>query len=67
MGLASVRELAARNHTVFVQRGAGTGIGFTDADYQAAGAEILAAAADIFATSQMTVGVKEPMQPSTIQ
>ncbi|WP_259236668.1 MULTISPECIES: alanine dehydrogenase [unclassified Aeromonas] len=57
---ASVRELTARNHTVFVQSGAGTGIGFTDADYQAAGAEMLASAADVFAKSQMIVKVKEP-------
>ena len=41
---ASVRELTARNHTVFVQSGAGSGIGFSDADYLAAGAEILASA-----------------------
>lgn len=30
---ASVRELTARNHTVFVQSGAGNGIGFSYADY----------------------------------
>ncbi|MGL4506416.1 MAG: alanine dehydrogenase, partial [Aeromonas sobria] len=41
---ASVRELTARNHTVFVQSGAGNGIGFSDTDYIAVGAEILASA-----------------------
>ena len=57
---ASVRELTARNHTVFVQSGAGNGIGFSDADYLAAGAEILASAADVFAKAEMIVKVKEP-------
>lgn len=57
---ASVRELTARNHTVFVQSGAGNGIGFSDADYLAAGAEILASAAEVFAKAEMIVKVKEP-------
>ncbi|MFB2854235.1 alanine dehydrogenase [Aeromonas allosaccharophila] len=57
---ASVRELTARNHTVFVQSGAGNGIGFSDADYIAVGAEILASAAEVFAKSEMIVKVKEP-------
>ena len=57
---ASVRELTARNHTVFVQSGAGSGIGFADADYRAAGAEILATAAEVFAKAEMIVKVKEP-------
>ena len=57
---ASVRELTARNHTVFVQSGAGNGIGFSDADYTAAGAEILASAAEVFAKAEMIVKVKEP-------
>ncbi|KFN19894.1 alanine dehydrogenase, partial [Aeromonas salmonicida] len=57
---ASVRELTARNHTVFVQSGAGNGIGFGDADYRAAGAEILASAAEVFAKAEMIVKVKEP-------
>ena len=38
---ASVRELTARNHTVFVQSGAGNGIGFSDTDYIAVGAELV--------------------------
>lgn len=57
---ASVRELTARNHTVFVQSGAGNGIGFSDADYIAVGAEILASAAEVFAKAEMIVKVKEP-------
>ncbi|PJG59257.1 alanine dehydrogenase [Aeromonas cavernicola] len=57
---SSVRELTARNHTVFVQSGAGNGIGFADTDYLAVGAEILPTAAELFAKAEMIVKVKEP-------
>ncbi|HHQ4576944.1 TPA: alanine dehydrogenase, partial [Aeromonas hydrophila] len=36
MAVASVRELTARNHTVFAQSGAGSGIDSGGADYRAA-------------------------------
>jgi alanine dehydrogenase len=57
---ASVRELIANGHQVLVQTNAGTAIGLDDAHYQAAGAELVAAAADIFARAEMIVKVKEP-------
>ncbi len=57
---ASVRELIANGHQVLVQTNAGTAIGLDDAQYVAAGAEIVAAAADIFARADMIVKVKEP-------
>jgi alanine dehydrogenase len=56
----SVRELVAHGHEVWVETGAGTGIGASDADYVAAGAVIQGAAADIFAGCEMIVKVKEP-------
>ncbi len=56
----SVRELAAGGHEVWVEAGAGLGIGASDADYVAAGGTITAAAADIFAGCEMVVKVKEP-------
>ncbi len=56
----SVRELVAHGHEVWVETGAGSGIGASDADYQAAGAAIQGAAADIFAGCEMVVKVKEP-------
>ena len=40
----SVRELVHHGHKVVVESGAGAGIGFDDAAYEAAGAEILDAA-----------------------
>jgi alanine dehydrogenase len=57
---ASTEELTARGHTVVIESGAGAGIGFADADYQRAGASITGDAAEVFATSDMIVKVKEP-------
>ncbi len=61
----SVAELVAAGHEVIVETQAGSGIDFTDADYQAVGARIVATPADVFAQSDMIVKVKEP-QPSEI-
>ncbi len=57
---ASVRELVNHGHQVFVETNAGMGIGFTNEDYTLAGAEILATAAEVFATAEMIIKVKEP-------
>ena len=58
---ASVEALIAHNHRVAVERGAGAGAGFSDSDYVAAGAEITAAADDIFRRAELIVKVKEPL------
>jgi len=60
---ASVHELAVQGHPVCVEAGAGAAIGLTDAQYEAAGAEICASATEIFARADMIVKVKEP-QPA---
>ncbi|OOF20848.1 alanine dehydrogenase [Salinivibrio sp. IB574] len=57
---ASVRELISHGHSVYVETNAGSGIGFSDDDYKAAGASILPTAADVFAKAEMIVKVKEP-------
>ena len=57
---ASVAELVAHGHEVFVETKAGTGIDFSDASYVKAGAKILPTAADVFTKSDMIVKVKEP-------
>ena len=49
----SVRELAAHGHEVWVETGAGLGIGASDADYRAAGATIKDGPAPIFAECEM--------------
>ena len=59
---ASVAELVAAGHKVFVQAGAGDGIDCPDKAYQKAGAEILPDAPSVFKTSDMIVKVKEPQQ-----
>ncbi|MCA3441364.1 MAG: alanine dehydrogenase [Rhodobacter sp.] len=56
----AAREAVARGHTVMIETSAGTGAGFSDADYLAAGARIIATAEEVFAASDMIVKVKEP-------
>lgn len=57
---ASVRELSARGHSLFVETLAGAGIGMSDEDYEKAGATILPDAASVFEQAEMIVKVKEP-------
>ncbi len=53
-------ELTHAGHTVLVEAGAGQGSGISDALYQAAGANIIAVAAEIWAEADLVVKVKEP-------
>ena len=62
---ASVKELVAAGHEVFVETAAGNGIDCPDSAYQKAGATILPAAAAVFEAAEMIVKVKEP-QPEEI-
>jgi alanine dehydrogenase len=54
------RELVHHGHRVFIQSGAGNGIGFADHDYEHAGAEISESAEDLFNAAEIIVKVKEP-------
>ena len=56
----SARELVVHGHEVWIETGAGDGIGASDRDYEAAGAVIKSGAATIFAECEMVVKVKEP-------
>ena len=56
----AAREAVNSGHEVMVEASAGVGAGFTDADYAAAGAQIVASAEEIFAKADMIVKVKEP-------
>ncbi len=60
---ASVRQAVHHGHQVLVEHDAGHDIGLDDEDYQAVGAEIVEAAAEVFARAELVVKVKEP-QPS---
>ncbi len=57
---AGVKSFINNNHQVIVESGAGAGSGFNDEEYIQAGAEIGAAAADVFARADMVMKVKEP-------
>ncbi len=56
----AAREAVAHGHSVVVETGAGAGSGFVNDDYLAAGAELVAAAKDVFDAADMIVKVKEP-------
>ena len=56
-------QLAKRGHRVLVERDAGVGAGFPDADYEAAGATLVKDHLAIFEQGDLVVKVKEP-QPS---
>lgn len=60
---AGVRELVRHGHEVYVQHTAGEGSGFPDAEYIAAGAKILPAIENVYATAEMIIKVKEPIAP----
>jgi alanine dehydrogenase len=55
-----VAELTHHGHEVFVESGAGLGIGLGDDAYKAAGATVLPDAKSVFDKSEMIVKVKEP-------
>ncbi|WP_155262871.1 alanine dehydrogenase [Sphingomonas segetis] len=62
---ASVAELVAHGHELFVEAGAGQGIDCPDKAYEKAGATILPDAKSVFDSADMIVKVKEP-QPQEI-
>lgn len=57
---SGVRELVLHGHSVWVEKGAGLGIGIEDAQYQAVGAHIADTAAQVFEKAELIVKVKEP-------
>jgi alanine dehydrogenase len=54
-------QLMRRGHTVVVERGAGKGAGFHDAEYEQAGAKLLDSHAAVFEQAELIVKVKEPL------
>lgn len=57
---AAVHELCGHGHSLYVQADAGSAIGFSNEDYQKAGAEIVDDGRAVFAAANMIVKVKEP-------
>ncbi|MCC8072274.1 MAG: alanine dehydrogenase [Bacteroidales bacterium] len=60
---AGAKELVKHGHQVFVQHTAGEGSGFSDALYEAAGAQILPSIEETYARAEMIIKVKEPIEP----
>ncbi|HET9275051.1 MAG TPA: alanine dehydrogenase, partial [Gemmatimonadales bacterium] len=58
---AGAELLVAKGHSVCVESGAGLGSGFTDEQFAAAGATLLATAEEVWARAEMIMKVKEPI------
>lgn len=58
---AGVGELVALGHEVLVEKGAGLGSAFEDAEYATEGAQIVESAEEFWARSEMILKVKEPI------
>jgi len=58
-----VDALVAHGHRVLVEKGAGEGSGFSDEEYQEAGAILVEWAKDVWMEAEMVVKVKEPLEP----
>ena len=58
---AGVHELVSHGHEVVIEKDAGVGSSIPDADYQAAGAQILATADVVWGAGDLILKVKEPI------
>lgn len=58
---AGVAELTRRGHEVLIQAGAGEGSAITDADFKAAGAQLVGTADQVWADADLLLKVKEPI------
>ena len=58
--------LVTAGHTVMIEKGAGLGSGFTDAEYAQYGAQVLESAQEVWTRAEMIMKVKEPL-PSEYQ
>ena len=57
----SVKTLTEKGHEVLIQNNGGFEAGFTNKDYEDAGAKIIDKAEDIFKQAEIIVKVKEPL------
>ena len=58
---AGVAALRHRGHEVFIQAGAGEGSAIADADFKAAGAQVISSADQVWSTADLLLKVKEPL------
>jgi alanine dehydrogenase len=59
---ANVRSYIAAGHTVYIEKGAGTGSGFSDEEYSVSGAVLTDTAGEVWNASDMIIKVKEPLE-----
>lgn len=59
---SGVQEMTKNGHVVYVQATAGVNSGFSDEAYTAAGAKILPTIEEVYASADMIVKVKEPIE-----
>jgi len=58
---SGVEALTGAGHDVLVETQAAAGIGFSDADYRAAGAQVATSPEEVYARAEMVVKVEEPL------
>jgi alanine dehydrogenase len=58
---SGAHELVGHGHRVLVQRGAGEGSGYSDAEYEVAGAELGGSATEVWGAAELLLKVKEPV------
>ena len=63
----TIKKLIAGKHAVLVQSGAGVAASIPDADFQAAGAEIVATAADVYQRAELVLKVRGPQADEIVQ
>ena len=60
---AGADALVRAGHQVYIEKNAGVCSGFTDAEYLAVGAQILATPSEVYGIADMIIKVKEPLIP----
>jgi alanine dehydrogenase len=58
----NVKTYVTHGHTVYIEKGAGAGSGFTDNEYEHAGAAMMDTAKEVWKFSDMIIKVKEPLK-----
>lgn len=58
----NVKSYVNAGHEVYIEKGAGSGSGFTDEEYAANGAKMLDTAKEVWDISEMMIKVKEPLE-----
>ena len=56
----SAQLLAKLGHKCLIEKGAGVGAGFTDAEYKSAGVKVLASLGDVIKNSEALIRVNQP-------